>query len=119
MVASSREQLHLLICEVLSMTARAGKCGVAGMTNAQLRGIIDAHYRTPAALDEWSRYRLFPEERYLMDRYYRANELVLDHACGAGRTTLLLHERGMRVVGVDISSVALQHARRRFPYLHF
>jgi SAM-dependent methyltransferase len=82
-----------------------------------LRRLIDAHYRTPAALDEWSRYRFFPEERHFIERYYRPGEMVLDHACGAGRTTLLLYERGLRVLGMDISETALGHARRRFPYL--
>lgn len=81
------------------------------------RARVDARYRTSAALDEWSQYRLFPEERYLMDRYYRPGQTVLDHACGAGRTTLLLHEMGMRVTGADISPIAVDLAHRRFPYL--
>jgi len=37
---------------------------------------------------------------------------ALDVACGAGRNALFLAERGLRVVGVDISPVGLALARR-------
>jgi SAM-dependent methyltransferase len=38
---------------------------------------------------------------------------VLDIGCGAGRQALVLQERGLSVVGLDLSPLALQVARRR------
>ncbi|MGA3332613.1 MAG: class I SAM-dependent methyltransferase [Terracidiphilus sp.] len=76
-----------------------------------------AAFRTPQAVDDLSFYRLFPQEQSLFSKYYKAGESVLDLACGAGRTTLLLHEMGMVVRGVDRSEVLIEVAKRRLPYL--
>jgi ubiquinone/menaquinone biosynthesis C-methylase UbiE len=76
-----------------------------------------AAYSSNAAVAEFSVYRLLPEEEYILPRYYRAGESLLDLACGVGRTTLLLHEMGMKVRGVDLSEVFIQTAKRRLPYL--
>ena len=38
---------------------------------------------------------------------------VLDIGCGAGRQAMVLQERGLSVVGLDLSPLALQVARRR------
>jgi ubiquinone/menaquinone biosynthesis C-methylase UbiE len=76
-----------------------------------------AAYRTAAALTEYSVYRLFLEEEYLFSKYYKTGDSVLDLACGLGRTTLLLHEMGLRVRGVDRSDVFIELAKRRLPYL--
>ena len=72
---------------------------------------------TPEAIAEYSLYRLFPEERYLFAKYYRRGDRILDLGCGLGRTTLLLHEMGVSVKGIDASEVFIKLARRRFPYL--
>ena len=74
-------------------------------------------FRTDAAVAECSVYRLFPEEEYLFDKYYKVGESVLDLACGMGRTTLLLHEMGLSVRGIDRSEVFVHRAQKRFPYL--
>ena len=37
---------------------------------------------------------------------------ALDIACGSGRTTVWLARRGMEVLGVDVSPVAIERARR-------
>jgi ubiquinone/menaquinone biosynthesis C-methylase UbiE len=76
-----------------------------------------AAYQNPQAVDDFSFYRLFPEEDYLFRRYYKRGESLLDVACGLGRTTLLLHEMGMDVRGVDCSEIFIQTANRRLPYL--
>jgi ubiquinone/menaquinone biosynthesis C-methylase UbiE len=76
-----------------------------------------AVYSSPDAVAELSVYRLFPEEEYLFPKYYKPGESVLDLACGLGRTTLMLHEMGMTVRGVDRSKVFIEIARRRLPYL--
>jgi ubiquinone/menaquinone biosynthesis C-methylase UbiE len=76
-----------------------------------------ASYRTAAAVAEFSYYRLHPDEEYLFSKYYKPGEDILDLACGMGRTTLLLHEMGLQVRGVDLSDVFINLAKRRFPYL--
>jgi len=76
-------------------------------------------YRTDAMIDQYSLYRLYPAERVFFSKYYKPGESVLDHACGAGRTTLRLHELGYRVKGIDTSENLINVAQRRFPYITF
>ena len=76
-----------------------------------------AFYSDAAAVAEFSVYRLYAEEEYLFAKYYKSGENLLDLACGMGRTTLLLHEMGMVVRGVDRSEVLIEIAKRRLPYL--
>src|SRR5512138_1840973 len=51
-----------------------------------------------------------PSERRAM-RYARGR--VLDIGCGAGRHTLYLQERGLDVLGIDISPLAIKTCRLR------
>ncbi len=74
-------------------------------------------FSSPQAVAEFSVYHLFPEEERLFQKYYRPGETVLDLACGLGRTTLLLHEMGLSVRGVDFSQIFIDTAKRRLPYL--
>jgi len=76
-----------------------------------------AAYRTAHAVAEFSYYRLHPDEEYLLPKYYKPGDNVLDLACGMGRTTLLLREMGLKVRGVDRSDVFIEIAKRRMPYL--
>jgi len=43
----------------------------------------------------------------------RPGDALLDLGCGAGRHAIALAERGLRVMGVDISETMLRHARER------
>ncbi|WP_051978250.1 class I SAM-dependent methyltransferase [Edaphobacter aggregans] len=70
-------------------------------------------------IDQYSLYRLLPAERIFFAKYYKPGDSVLDHACGAGRTTLRLHEIGFRVKGIDTSENLIHVAQRRFPYIPF
>jgi ubiquinone/menaquinone biosynthesis C-methylase UbiE len=76
-----------------------------------------AAYRTASAVAEFAVYRLHPDEEYIFPRYYRSGECLLDLACGMARTTLILHEMGLQVKGIDQSPVFIETAQRRFPYL--
>lgn len=76
-----------------------------------------AYYTSAPAVDAFSFYRLLNEEQYLFPKYFKAGDNILDLGCGMGRTTLILHEMGMRVRGIDRSEVFVEVARRRFPYL--
>jgi ubiquinone/menaquinone biosynthesis C-methylase UbiE len=48
-----------------------------------------------------------------------ARGTVLDVGCGPGRTTGLLAERGVRVIGIDLSPGMIEVARRDHPDLDF
>ena len=74
-------------------------------------------FKTSQAIDEYSAYLLYPEEKRLFAKYYKAGDSVLDLGCGLGRTTLLLYEMGLAVRGIDTSEVFIDTARRRLPYL--
>jgi ubiquinone/menaquinone biosynthesis C-methylase UbiE len=77
-----------------------------------------AAYLTDEAVEKYSSvYRLFPAEKVIVRKYWRPGDRVLDLACGAGRTTLRLHEMGFSVRGIDVSEPMIRFARRRFPYL--
>ena len=74
-------------------------------------------FKTSTAIDEYSAYLLFPEEKQLVAKHYKPGDRILDLACGMGRTTLRLHELGFVVRGVDASEIFIKTAQRRFPYL--
>jgi 2-polyprenyl-3-methyl-5-hydroxy-6-metoxy-1,4-benzoquinol methylase len=75
------------------------------------------YYTTSEAVEECSVYKLEPEEKHLFGKYYRSGDRILDLACGVGRTSLVLHEMGLSVKGIDASSTLIDAAKRRFPYL--
>jgi ubiquinone/menaquinone biosynthesis C-methylase UbiE len=76
-----------------------------------------AYYESQEAVTTFSFYALLKEEKYLFPKYFKTGDNVLDLACGLGRTTLLLHEMGLRVRGIDRSETFVNLAKRRFPYL--
>ncbi|HWA95901.1 MAG TPA: class I SAM-dependent methyltransferase [Terracidiphilus sp.] len=79
------------------------------------------YYLFPSSqtVDECSVYCLWPEEKYLIEKYFHPGRRVADLACGMGRTTLRLHELGFTVAASDISAALIEAARSRFPYLDF
>jgi SAM-dependent methyltransferase len=63
-----------------------------------------------------------PFDRELLDAYaerHRAQGLVLDVGCGPGHIARYLHERGVEVVGIDLSPEMVEVARRLNPGLRF
>jgi len=67
-----------------------------------------------------ARYASFAEPRpFLVEQIDRLpnSSLVLDVAMGLGGNAGLLLERGLRVVGIDISQIAVQQAKKRHPGL--
>ena len=61
--------------------------------------------------------RLFPLETPVMHRLFDSlpPSVVLDAACGTGRHSASLAERGHRVIGVDLSRDMLDRARAKVP----
>ena len=56
---------------------------------------------------------LWQSERQLIDRYLPRDGAILDIGCGAGRTTIGLHEAGYRsLIGYDLSTTMIAAARR-------
>jgi ubiquinone/menaquinone biosynthesis C-methylase UbiE len=55
------------------------------------------------------------ESRYrFASRYLSPSRLVLDCACGSGYGAAILAEQAERVIGIDISPVAIEYARSRY-----
>ena len=70
----------------------------------------DRQYSSSAGADQPSDYlRQILES----DAWHISRGLALDVAAGKGRNAILLAEMGFSVVGIDISTVALEEARRR------
>jgi SAM-dependent methyltransferase len=63
-----------------------------------------------------------PLDRQLLDRFAaRVQELgpVCDLGCGPAHVARYLHERGVQVIGVDVSLVMVEQARRLNPCIEF
>lgn len=76
-------------------------------------------YRSAEAVEKYSHYGLYPNERYLIEKYFSRDKFVLDLACGAGRTTVRLTELGYETKGVDLSDKLIEVAAKRFPNIRF
>jgi SAM-dependent methyltransferase/GNAT superfamily N-acetyltransferase len=91
------------------------------------RRLIDLQNTYDRVADEYAR-RIFDElkdkpfDRDLLDRFAaRLNGagVVCDMGCGPGQIARYLHDRGLTVVGVDLSSSMIKQARRLNPDLEF
>jgi ubiquinone/menaquinone biosynthesis C-methylase UbiE len=62
---------------------------------------------------------LLPPEVTLFPKYIQKGDLVLDLGCGAGRTTLPIHELKATVIGTDLSEVMVDTAKGKHPEIEF
>lgn len=60
-----------------------------------------------------------PDQLDQFASYLKKNSLVLDAGCAAGRDSAQLANRGLRVVGLDISDKLLDIAKKNHPNLNF
>ncbi len=63
-----------------------------------------------------------PFDRELLDRFaamFDADDMVCDMGCGPGHVARYLHERGVRVIGIDLSPQMVNQARLLNPGLDF
>jgi len=63
-----------------------------------------------------------PFDRELLDRFaamFDADDMVCDMGCGPGHVARYLHERGVRVIGIDLSPQMVNQARLLNPRLDF
>jgi SAM-dependent methyltransferase len=91
------------------------------------RKISDIEMSYDLVADEYVR-RIFeelehkPVDRQLLDRFaarVRAIGPVCDMGCGPGHIARYLHERGVQVIGVDLSPVMVRCAQRLNPGIEF
>lgn len=93
-----------------------GQMLIAALEGVDVAEIVERDDRFIAASRFGSRLYLAPFRRWPAHhrqamRYVRGR--VLDVGCGAGRVCLHLQERGLDVVGIDVSAGALEVCRRR------
>lgn len=63
-----------------------------------------------------------PLDRHLLNRFgeaVRDRGLVADLGCGPGHVARYLHERGVRMVGIDLAPGMIDWARKRSPEIEF
>jgi ubiquinone/menaquinone biosynthesis C-methylase UbiE len=83
--------------------------------------------RTRNAYDQWApTYDSSPNPQIVLEfpdvlelLAPTAGETILDVACGTGRYTVVIAERGAAVIGMDFSAEMLARARRRMPNTEF
>ncbi|HEX4810548.1 MAG TPA: class I SAM-dependent methyltransferase [Bryobacteraceae bacterium] len=63
--------------------------------------------------DEVRRARILGSERFYLERATAAKGRVLELACGTGRLTIPIAQRGIEVVGADLSESMLSAARNK------
>ncbi len=71
--------------------------------------------------EEFSRTRssIWPETKFLLDKYLSSNEKILDLGCGNGRYFEYLKEKNADYFGVDNSKKLIDLAKIRYPKANF
>lgn len=62
---------------------------------------------------------LLPPEKILFPKHITGKDIVLDLGCGAGRTTLPIHDLAREVIGTDISPPLIDMANEKYPDIEF
>src|SRR5690242_6976849 len=97
------------------------------LTHMDQQKTIDLQASYDAVAEEYAR-RIFDElqhkplDRQLLDRFadeVQATTPVGDLGCGPGHVARYLHERGVRVIGIDLSPGMIEQARRLNPGMIF
>ncbi|HVZ39429.1 MAG TPA: methyltransferase domain-containing protein [Candidatus Kapabacteria bacterium] len=63
-----------------------------------------------------------PLDRHLLNRFaeeLRDRGVVADAGCGPGHIARYLHERGVEMIGIDLSPTMIEHARQLNPGIEF
>jgi ubiquinone/menaquinone biosynthesis C-methylase UbiE len=89
--------------------------------------ISDLHARYDGVANEYARriydeLRHKPLDRQLLDRFAESQQgggLTCDIATGPGHVARYLHDRGVRVCGIDLSAQIVERARRLNPGIEF
>ncbi len=68
---------------------------------------------TAAALDDVRRERILSSERFYVDETKQSGGPVLELGCGSGRLTIPIAQKGVEIIGVDLSESMLAAARAK------
>jgi len=101
--------------EIRSLLGRMDAPELVQATEGPEYGLVDGYRAWSETYD--SPLRLFHLEGPVMHRLFESlsPSRVLDAACGTGRHSEYLAERGHRIIGIDRSPEMLQRARRKVP----
>ncbi len=78
--------------------------------------IQQEQYEKAEVVEKYKNFKgLRSEEIKIVEKYFNKNQKILDVGCGAGRTTIDLHNRGYNVIGVDLSSAFMKVAKEIKP----
>jgi len=101
--------------EIRSLLGRLDAADLVQSAEGPEYGLVDGYRAWSETYD--SPLRLFHLEEPVMHRLFDSlsPSRVLDAACGTGRHSEYLAERGHRIVGIDRSPEMLQRARRKVP----
>ena len=75
--------------------------------------LLNRQYTNPEVVQKYSTVGLVPAEEELIQRYFEAGSAILDVACGAGRTSIPLAQRGYRVVAIDLMPGLISVAKKQ------
>jgi ubiquinone/menaquinone biosynthesis C-methylase UbiE len=64
------------------------------------------------ALEQYSRFYLFPVEERILSAHFGIPGRVLDIGCGCGRTSLFLKRMGHSITGIDLVPEMIEEARK-------
>ena len=78
----------------------------------ELKNRVREGYSRAWVVSKYSKIGLWPSEREICWTFWKTGERVLDLGCGAGRTTIPLHQEGYLPVGVDIAQPMVAQAKR-------
>jgi SAM-dependent methyltransferase len=76
--------------------------------------VVAKHFSKPEVVQEMhdrNKIGLRPWETYVVEKYFRPNDLILDIGCGTGREAFALAARGFVVTGIDLSEPEIAIAR--------
>lgn len=100
------QQIYKLVTKEQTLPAAISRQHVDDLTSHE-RFVPEFHDTEPWAKDHLERYKFATQ-------YITPQDNVLDIACGSGYGSEMLGQNGAKVIGIDYSDGAIQHARSNY-----